>query len=138
VLQLTGPAGNPNPVLLSSSGSEITLSEVPGAAANSQPTYTAAFRVTTSGNYAVTAAIGGVAFGVMGGGAATVVISAGPISAATTSASGAGLTDAIAGDFATVYIAPRDAFGNLCMLYDAEGNRVERKLEMAAAPGRGY
>ena len=28
-------------------------------------------------------------------------------------------------------------FGNLCMLYSAAGNRVERTLELAAAPGPG-
>jgi len=87
--------------------------EVLGAADQSEPTYTAAFRVTTSGNYAVTATIGGVSFGILGGGAATVMISAGPISAVASSASGAGLTDAIAGEIATVYVAPRDAFGRL-------------------------
>jgi hypothetical protein len=144
VLQLTGPIGDANPLLLSSNNVDgsVTLAEVAGAAAAAaagQPTYAASFRVTAAGSYLVTAAAGGVTFGLLGGGGAavTIVIAAGPISALTTSASGAGLSTATAGGTATVYINPRDAFGNPCLLYDAAGNRVERSLELAAAPGPG-
>ena len=143
VLQLTGPVGDANPSLLSSSNSDggggVTLAEVAGAAAAAkagQPTYVASFRITAAGSYLVTASASGVSFGLLGGGSsstATVVIAPGPISALTTSASGAGLSTATAGDIATVYVAPRDAFGNPCALYDAAGNRVERRLELAAA-----